>query len=46
VKGDTFKGEVLVQRHHPRDNANPLFGGPNPSVSVSRHPFADRAAPP
>ena len=31
VKGDTFKGEVLVQRHTtPRDNANPLFGGPNP----------------
>jgi hypothetical protein len=31
VKGDTFKGEVLVQRHtSPRDNDNPLFGGPAP----------------
>ena len=31
VKGDTFKGEVLVQRHTtPRDNDNPLFGGPSP----------------
>jgi hypothetical protein len=31
VKGDTFKGEVLVQRHtSPRDKDNPLFGGPNP----------------
>ena len=31
VKGNTFKGEVLVQRHtSPRDNDNPLFGGPAP----------------
>ena len=31
VKDDTFKGEVLVQRHTtPRDNDNPLFGGPEP----------------
>jgi hypothetical protein len=30
VKGDTFKGEVLVQRHTtPRNDDNPLFGGPN-----------------
>ena len=37
VKGDTFKGEVLVQRHtSPRDNDNPLFGGPNPvGIGVS-----------
>src|SRR6478752_2624120 len=37
VKGDTFKGEVLVQRHTtPRDNDNPLFGGPNPvGIGVS-----------
>jgi hypothetical protein len=37
VKGDSFKGEVLVQRHTtPRDNANPLFGGPNPvGIGVS-----------
>jgi hypothetical protein len=31
VTGDTFKGEVLVQRHtSPKGNDNPLFGGPNP----------------
>jgi hypothetical protein len=31
VKGNTFKGEVLVQRHtSPRDDDNPLFGGPAP----------------
>jgi hypothetical protein len=31
VKGSTFKGEVLVQRHTtPRDSDNPLFGGPAP----------------
>jgi hypothetical protein len=37
VKGETFKGEVLVQRHTtPRDNANPLFGGPSPvGIGVS-----------
>jgi len=37
VKGNTFKGEVLVQRHtSPRDNDNPLFGGPAPvGVGVS-----------
>jgi len=37
VKGDTFKGEVLVQRHTtPRDTDNPLFGGPNPvGIGVS-----------
>jgi hypothetical protein len=37
VKGDTFKGEVLIQRHtSPRDNDNPLFGGPAPvGVGVS-----------
>src|SRR4051812_28164408 len=29
VKDNSFKGEVLVQRHTtPRDNDNPLFGGP------------------
>ena len=34
---NTFKGEVLVQRHTtPRDNDNPLFGGPNPvGIGVS-----------
>ena len=30
VKGDTFKGEVLVQRHTSSLDANPLFGGPAP----------------
>jgi hypothetical protein len=31
VKGNTFKGEVVVQGHTtPRDNDNPLFGGPAP----------------
>ena len=37
VKGDNFKGEVLVQRHTtPRGNDNPVFGGPNPvGVGVS-----------
>ncbi|HLZ00518.1 MAG TPA: GrlR family regulatory protein [Bradyrhizobium sp.] len=37
VKGDTFKGEVLVQRHTtPRENDNPLFGGAAPvGIGVS-----------
>jgi hypothetical protein len=37
VKGDNFKGEVLVQRHtSPGSDANPLFGGPNPvGIGVS-----------
>lgn len=37
VKGDVFKGEVLVQRHTtPRHSDNPLFGGPNPvGIGVS-----------
>ena len=37
VKDDTFRGEVLVQRHTtPRDNDNPLFGGPAPvGIGVS-----------
>src|SRR2546421_10231490 len=31
VKDDTFKGEVLVQRHTtPLQSENPLFGGPAP----------------
>ena len=34
---NTFKGEVLVQRHtSPRGNDNPLFGGPAPvGIAVS-----------
>src|SRR6185436_18085626 len=36
VKGDTFKGEVLVQRHTSSPDANPLFGGPAPvGIGVS-----------
>ena len=37
VKDNTFKGEVLVQRHTtPRDNDNPLFGGATPvGIGVS-----------
>ena len=30
VKDNTFKGEVLVQRHTSSPDANPLFGGPTP----------------
>jgi len=34
--GNTFKGEVLIQRHTSSPDANPLFGGPNPiRVGVS-----------
>jgi hypothetical protein len=44
VKGDTFKGEVLVQRHTSSPDANPLFGGPAPvGVGVSGT-FTDRDA--
>jgi hypothetical protein len=37
VKDNTFKGEVLVQRHtSPRGDDNPLFGGPAPvGIGVS-----------
>ena len=36
VKGDTFKGEVLVQRHTNSPDVNPLFGGPSPvGIGVS-----------
>jgi hypothetical protein len=36
VKGKTFKGEVLVQRHTSSPDANPLFGGPSPvGIGVS-----------
>ena len=30
AKDNTFKGEVLVQRHTPSPDIDPLFGGPNP----------------
>ncbi|MBV9560526.1 MAG: hypothetical protein JOY90_08700 [Bradyrhizobium sp.] len=36
VKDNTFKGEVLVQRHTSSPDANPLFGEPSPvGVGVS-----------
>ena len=36
VKGNTFKGEVLIQRHTSSPDANPLFGAPSPvGVGVS-----------
>src|SRR5258708_4825167 len=36
AKGDTFKGEVLVQRHTSSPDANPLFGGATPvGIGVS-----------
>ena len=36
TKGDSFKGEVLVQRHTSSSDANPLFGGPSPvGIGVS-----------
>ena len=44
VRGDTFKGEVLVQRHTRSPDGNPLFGGPEPvGVGVSGT-FTDTAA--
>ena len=38
TKGDSFKGEVLVQRHTSSPDANPLFGGPVRSASASPAP--------
>jgi len=36
TKGNTFKGEVLVQRHTSSPDANPLFGGAVPvGIGVS-----------
>ena len=44
TKGDTSKGEVLVQRHTSSPDANPLFGGPSPvGIGVSGT-FTDNAA--
>jgi T3SS negative regulator,GrlR len=45
VKGEnTFKGEVLVQRHTSSPDANPLFGGPSPvGIGVSGT-YADNSA--
>jgi hypothetical protein len=44
TKENTFKGEILVQRHTPSPDVTPLFGGPNPvGVGVSGT-FTDTAA--
>ena len=44
AKDNTFKGEVLVQRHTSSPDANPLFGGPSPvGIGVSGT-FTDTAA--
>ena len=44
AKGDTFKGEVLVQRHTSSPDANPLFGGPAPVGIGVTGTFTDTAA--
>ena len=44
AKGNTFKGEVLIQRHTSSPDANPLFGGAEPvGVGVSGT-YTDTAA--
>src|SRR5580692_10325393 len=44
AKGDTFKGEVLIQRRTSSRDANPLFGSPRPvGIGLSRT-FTDNAA--
>jgi hypothetical protein len=44
VKDNTFKGEILVQRHTPSPDVTPLFGGPDPvGIGVSGT-FTDTAA--
>jgi hypothetical protein len=43
-KGNTFKGEVLVQRHTPSPDASPLFGGPNPVGVGLSGTFTDTSA--
>src|SRR6201999_3449036 len=44
TKGDSFKGEVLVQRHTSSPDANPLFGGPAPGGVGASGPSTDTAA--
>ena len=43
TKGDTFKGEVLVQRHTKSPDASPLFGGPDPVGIGVTGTFTDTA---
>ena len=40
TRGDSFKGEVLVQRHTSSPDANPLFGGPSPVGIGAARPLA------
>jgi hypothetical protein len=44
TNGNTFKGEVLVQRHTSSPDVNPLFGGPNPVGIGVTGTFTDTAA--
>jgi hypothetical protein len=44
TKGDTFKGEVLVQRHTSSPDVSPLFGGPSPVGVGVNGTFTDAAA--
>src|SRR5580658_5175448 len=43
IKGDSFKGEVLVQRHTSSPDASPLFGGPSPVGIGVTGTFTDMA---
>src|SRR6202158_4361551 len=43
-KGDTFKGEVLVQRHTSSHAAKPLYGRPSPVCIGVSGTFTDKAA--
>jgi hypothetical protein len=44
VKENTFKGEILVQRHTPSPHMTPLFGGPDPVGIGVTGTFTDTAA--
>ena len=44
TSGDSFKGEVLVQRHTSSPDVNPLFGGPNPVGIGVTGTFTDTSA--
>ena len=45
VKDNAFKGELLVQRHtSPRNDDNPLFGGPAPVGIGLTGTFTDTSA--
>jgi hypothetical protein len=44
TRGNTFKGEVLVQRHTSSPDANPLFGGPAPVGIGVTGTFTDTSA--